>query len=236
MTPHLRFAQIARGHHGDENSGSGVLDLACIAPLLDAVRLIEAGGGLGDTDRRAFRNWLRAYLDWLHASPQGRHACSAHNNHGTFFDVQVLAIAGFLGEGRELATTLRRARERIPHQFADDGAQPLELERTRPRHYAHYNLVAWTLLARLAGSVGDDLWNYRTSRGRGIRSGLAWALDEARHPEGWRTEAGAAPLSPLRIAYAAHYGDPGRGPEPEEPPPERLLPRSGLPPYWQLLR
>ncbi|WP_084639977.1 alginate lyase family protein [Kaistia adipata] len=236
MAPHLRFAQVTRGHNNDENSGSGVLDLACIAPLLDAVRLIETAGLLDGTERQAFRNWLRAYLDWLHASPQGRHACSAHNNHGTFFDVQVLAIAGFLGDGAELATTLRRARERIPHHFAVDGSQPHEIERTRPKHYSRYNLVAWTLAARLAEAVGDGLWTYRTASGRGIERGLDFVLDESHQTQDWREEADAAPLLPLRIAHRERFGDSGGEAHLEVAVEDRFLPRSGLPPYWQLLR
>ncbi len=236
MAPHLRFAQIARGHNNDENSGSGVLDLACIAPLLDAVRLIEAADLFDETERQAFRNWLRAYLDWLHASPQGRHACSAHNNHGTYFDVQVLAIAGFFGDGGEIATTLRRARERIPHHFVADGSQPHELARTRPRHYSHYNLVAWTLVARLAEAVGDDLWSYRTASGKGIERGLDFVLDDTRHVEDWRREANAAPVQPLQVAHRERYGDSGDEPDLDRAVEDRFLPRSGLPPYWQLLR
>ena len=236
MAPHLRFAQIARGHNKDESWGSGILDLACIAPLLDAMRLIEAAGLLDDSERSALRNWLRAYLDWLRASPQGRHACSVRNNPGTLFDVQVLAIAGFLGDAGELATALRRARERIPHQFAVDGVQPHELARTRPRHYSHYNLVAWTLAARLAETVGDDLWTYRTASGIGIECGLAWVLDESRNTPDWQAEPDAAPLLPLRIVHRERYGDSGGEADPEGPGLGHLLPRSGLPPYWRLLR
>jgi hypothetical protein len=237
MTPHLRFAQIARGHNGDENKGSGVLDLACIAPLLDAVRLIEGFGALDPAERSSFRNWLRAYLDWLHASPQGRAECRARNNHGTFFDVQCLAIAAFLGDGAELAATLRRARERIPHQFAADGSQPHEIARTRPRHYSHYNLVAWTTLARLAESVGDDLWSYRTADGRGIERGLAWLLGQSAaggHPG---SEADVAPLAPHWFVFRSRYTDSGMLPTAsDEVAPFRLDPLSGVPPYWQLLR
>jgi hypothetical protein len=239
MAPHLRFAQIARGRHGDENPGTGILDLACIAPLLDAVRLIETAGMLDVSDRRAFRNWLRAYLDWLHASPQGRHECSARNNHGTFFDVQALAIAAFLGDGQELAATLRRARERMPRHFAVDGSQPHEIGRTRPRHYSHYNLVAWTLLARLAEAVGDDLWLHRTEDGRGIERGLAWFLEHSGSAgiPGFADEPDVAPSAPLWFAYRSRYVDSGREPAAaDEVAPFRLDPLSGVPPYWQLLR
>jgi hypothetical protein len=239
MSPHLRFGQIVRGRHGDENLGSGVLDLACLAALLDAVRLIEAAGQMDATDRRAFRNWLRAYLDWLHASPQGRQECRAHNNHGTYFDLQALAIGAFLADGQELATTLRRTRERIPHHFAPDGSQPQELNRTRPKHYSHYNLVAWTLVARIAEAVGDDLWAYRTADGRGLERGLAWLLEHAASSPvpGFAEEAGVASMAPLWFAYRARYVDSGWLPAAaDEVAPFRVDPLSGLPPYWQLLR
>jgi hypothetical protein len=238
MAPHLRFAQVRRGHNGDEGSGSGVLDLACIVPLLDGVRLVEEAGALDESEGRAFRNWLTAYLEWLKASPQGRHACQAKNNHGTFFDLQVLAIAAYLGDGGELARTLRRARERVPHQFASDGSQPLELARTRPRHYSHYNLIAWTLLARVAEAVGDDLWSHRTKDGRGIERGLAWVINPHGPQAGpqFADEPNVTPLAPLALAYRTRYAGPDQARGSDETAPFCLGPRSGMPPYWSLLR
>jgi hypothetical protein len=241
MTPHLRFSQVTRGHHGEEGQGSGVIDLAGIAAFLDAVRLLDASGAVDDEDQRAFRNWLRAYLDWLHASPQGRHACRASNNRGTFHDVQTLAIAAYLGDAPEIAVTLRRARERIPHQFAGDGSQPEESVRTRPWHYSHFNLVGWTQLARIAEAVGDDLWNCRARDGRGIERGLAWLLQPLAAEDGARldTSQDMAPLAPLALTYRTYYGDPGVTAEVDgapAPAPVNLDPRSGVPRYWKLLR
>lgn len=240
MAPHLRFAQLVRGHDENERKGYGILDFAGLPRLLDAVRLLERDDALTPADRLAFRHWLRSYSDWLQDSPQGRHAARALNNHGTFLDLQVAAIATFLGDAGLLNSVLRRSRERLPHQFAPDGSQPLELTRARPRHYSAYNLVAWTSLARLAESVGDDLWNYRVDRARPLEAGLRWLLDRSARrdwPRRLPSEAGDLPIAPLRAAYSAHYGnlhdDDGSG---MAQPPFSLDPMTGVPPYWALQR
>lgn len=237
MAPHLRFAQIARGHDSHERNGYGVLDFAGLPRLLDAVRLMEQGGALAEGDRQAFRHWLRSYADWLQDSPQGRHASRTLNNHGTFYDLQVASIAAFLGDVEALSAALRRARERLPHQFAPDGSQPRELARSRPRHYSHYNLVAWISLARVAESVGDDLWNYRIADGRPLEAGLRWLLDrfDAQDwPPGLAVEADTLAIAPLRAVYRARYQPQEACVEPQAP--FSLDPMTGLPPFWALQR
>lgn len=240
MTPHLRFAQLVRGHESHVHGGAGILDFAGLPRLLDAVRLMEQAGALDERDRLAFRHWLRSYSDWLQDSPQGRHAARALNNHGTFYDLQTASIAIFLGDAAALNAILRRARERLPHQFDEHGAQPRELARTRPRHYSHYNLVAWISLAQAAESVGDDLWNYKTADGRGLERGLRWLLDRFEKqdwPPGLAVETDRPPLAPLRAVYRAKFElSAGRDEGWEALAPFRVDPMSGIPPYWSLLR
>lgn len=239
MTPHLRFAEVARGHDRDENHCSGVINLAGLYYFLDAVRLIERSGALDPDEQAAFRNWLRAYLDWLHESPQGRRECRAQTSHGTFFDLQVLAIAAFLGDGAEMAKVLRRARERIPHQFAADGSQPRELARIRPLHNSRHNLLAWTALARIAESLGDDFLVYRTADGRGIEMGLRWLEgqgDGSMEAPG-ASEPGVAPFAPLWSAGRIRFPD--SGPQQAvgiEPATLHLDPFGAGPIYGSLLR
>ena len=239
MTPHLRFAQVALGHDGDENPGRGVLDFSGLSYFLDAVRLIERAGALDPASGAAFRHWLRSYSDWLRESPAGRHARREPNNHGTFYDLQSAAIASFLGDMDTLGAGLRRARLRMALQFAGDGSQTLELRRTRPFHYCHYNLAAWAGLARLAEAVDDDLWNYRTPDGRGLETAMRWLLAQPR-PSKWREskvhEFDPSRLLVLRDVVETRYGERAEGAKPIAESISRPDWLSGVPPYWMLQR
>jgi len=152
MNPHLRYAQVRMGHDGDQGQPHGIIEFSDVYYFLDAVRLLsrdDTPSRLSDTDLASLRSWLTAYLAWLTDSPQGEKERAAANNHGTWYDLQVAAIADWLGDHRAVHATILRASERIWHQFRPDGTQPEELARPIPLHYTTYNLCGWTHLERL---------------------------------------------------------------------------------------
>jgi Alginate lyase len=145
-------------------------------------------------------------------SKHGRDEAAAKNNHGTYYDLQVVSFALFLGK-RELATnTLKTARQkRIAAQIEPDGRQPLELERTRAWSYSVGNLDGLMSLARLGKVAGVDLWNYRTADGRGIRKALDFLTPFALGEQKWTyQQLGEWPpqtLFPLLRRAAIQYPD-----------------------------
>jgi hypothetical protein len=93
------------------------------------VQLFFGSGLVSKNSRQEFRKWLTAYLQWLLTSPQGKAERAAKNNHGTCYDLQVLAIASFLGKKGIAYNTIVRALLRLSQQFTPDGSQPEELTR-----------------------------------------------------------------------------------------------------------
>ena len=152
MTPHLRFAQVRRGHDGDQGNRTGVLEMKDIAYLLDVVRLLDDG----DLSAR-LSDWLRRYLDWLLTSAQGESEARAENSHGSYYDLQVAAIAAFLGDTDTLMDRYVASVARLGGHFADDGSQPHELVRSQTRHYTAFNLHGWQAIAVLYRSCGMPL-------------------------------------------------------------------------------
>ena len=136
----------------------------------------------------------------------------ARNNHGTFYDVQVVSFALFLGK-RDLAKSVLEAAKdkRIAVQIEPDGQQPLELERTRAWSYSVGNLDGLMQLARLGESLGVDLWNYKTTDGRSIRKALDFLAPFATGENKWAyQQLGEWPpqmLFPLMRRAATHYKD-----------------------------
>lgn len=232
MTPHLRFAQVRAGRAGNQGTAPGVVEMRDLPLALDAARLLRRAGAFTAEDEVQFRAWLSAYLQWLLDSPQGRSACLARNNIGTFHDLQTAAIAAYLGDAATLVTTFRRCRERIQIQFDPDGKQPHELQRSRPLHYSCFNLQGWSSLARIGRGCGEDLWSYRSAAGHALRPAFDLVLGGGGEwPDGHADGFDRGRMAPLRreLEVAA---DPGIG-IPDGLPP--VFPsETGIRPYWFL--
>ncbi|WP_405164548.1 alginate lyase family protein [Nocardia sp. NBC_01499] len=232
MNPHLRYARL----RPDDGIGShhGIIEAKDLYYFLDAARTLERSGALGADDVLGLRSWLTEYRDWLVASDHGVRACRTHNNHGTFYDLQLGAVAAYLGDAASLVGVLRRFRERLRIQFAVDGSQPLEQVRTRPGHYICLTLQGWIGLADLAQWCGADLWHYETVDGRGVRGALRAGLNPVAP---WmNADVDVHRLDPLRMAYEEHFGDTSREVIAAQyfSKPPVLQPSYGIRPYWFL--
>src|SRR2546430_10172668 len=179
------------------------------------------------TDDRGMAQWFSAYLGWLRSSPIGKQERSAHNNHGTWYDAQVAALALFTGDSVLARSTLATAgTRRIASQVTADGRQPYELARTRSLAYSVMNLEGLCRLAELARHVGVDLWSYRSPRGGSIRKALDYLAPYADPRRKWpgrqitptEPDLLGLPLQQARLAY----GDPRHGALPRHIPEDAI--------------
>jgi hypothetical protein len=227
MNPHLTYAQVRRGHNGEAGFGDGIIEMRDIYLLLDAVRLLTRSDYLPQEDIAIFRTWLADYASWLDNSTAGRRECLAENNHGTFYDVQAGAIA---------ASVRNRARQRMLGQFSSDGSQPHELQRTKPRHYVCFGLAGWTILARVLGAFGDDLWHLDSGKGGLLAGAFEW-LARADTENLWpRPEIDAflsERMEPLWVDCRVHFTS-IRTPPPNPAAPAVYHPDYGIAPFWIL--
>lgn len=181
MNPHLLFAQLLPGGDTDQGSSRGLIEMKDMYFFLDAVRLLRKSSAISKAQDSAFREWLEEYLEWLLTSPQGEEERRSSNNHGTCYDLQVAAIAAYLGKKEILVETFRYSRMRISGQFGRYGEQNHELNRTLTLHYCAFNLQCWYHLANLAEACGDRLWDYETSDGRNLALAITWFLSNSRN-------------------------------------------------------
>jgi hypothetical protein len=171
MKPNLNYGQAVLGI--TDGRGFGMIELRRIPHLLDALRLLEGSSALTAEQWRALTQWWRDYYRWSLESTNGKEERATTNNHGTFYDVQVGAMALYLGDSAMARERLvHSAKARLDAQLDAEGWQREELARTRPFHYSVMNLEGFTELAELGRTIGSDLWEYRSKHGATIGDAL----------------------------------------------------------------
>jgi len=210
MNPNLEYAQFIPGVN--TGRGIGLIETRGLTHIVDAIGLLAGSKALSVEDERGLRDWYGKFLQWMLDSKNGREEAAAKNNHGTYYDLQVVSYALFVGRKDLARQVVVQAREkRIATQIEPDGRQPLELARTKAWSYSNGNLDGLTELATLGERVGVDLWNFQTHDGRSIRKALDFLAPIAVGEKKWQyQELGGVKgesLFPLMRRAAAAYHD-----------------------------
>ncbi len=185
MKPALDYAQVRLGHNKNLGNASGVLDTRSFAQLVEALGLLHGSPALTAADEAAVRQWFTDYFHWLETGESALGEHQAENNHGSWYLVQAVAIARYLGREDTARKLCEEDRARIGWQFKADGSQPLELEREDGLSYSAFNLEAQLQLASQARALGVDLWNYTAPNGGSLKRGLASIRPYNTAPETW---------------------------------------------------
>jgi hypothetical protein len=167
MNPNLNFGQGIPGMV--DGRSAGLIAGRCLANEVDAIGLLAGSTNWTAADQEGMTAWARDYFQWLRTSKIGKGEDAATNNHGTWYDVQAVSLALFIGDTDFAREKLLAAREvRIDREIQPDGKMPRELARTLSFNYSVFNLTAEMQLADLANRVGIDLWHYQGPQGQSI--------------------------------------------------------------------
>jgi len=171
MNPNLEFGQGIPGIN--TGRGIGLIETRSLMSVTDAAGLLAGSKDWSSADQAGLSAWLQQFLTWMRTSQKGKDEDAAKNNHGTWYDLQVVDYALFLGDRQLAIDTLERVKtRRIAVQIEPDGRQPLELARTNAFSYSIGNLDGLMQLAWLGKQVGVDLWGFRTEDNRSIPGAL----------------------------------------------------------------
>lgn len=187
MNPHLNYGQQIPGI--TEGRGIGLIDTRAWADMIDGVILIGKSKSWSDDDEAGLRKWFSDFCSWMLNSPIGQDEQKQHNNHGTYYDIQVTAYAIYTGQTAVARNQLEEVtKRRLDSQLAEDGEQPFEMARTNPWGYCGMNLLGFVKLANMAEKLGVDLWNYETPKGVTIRKAIEWYFPFLSGDKAWPKE------------------------------------------------
>jgi hypothetical protein len=211
MNPNLNYGQGVPGRC--DGRGTGIIDTVAFVRLVDAAGLLESSAAWTAEDRQGMIAWCEAYLKWLRTDKLGKDESRAPNNHGTWYDAQITALALYVGQQDLARGTLEASKHRrIDMQIEPDGSQPRELARTKSFGYSLFNIDGLFTLASLGEHIGVDLWHYHSQDGRSIRTALDFVAPYAAPEKKWphpELHFGRSALVPLLQQGAVVYGDPG---------------------------
>jgi len=185
MNPNLNFAQGIPGRV--EGRGIGIIDWREIYKIITPIEILSNEKLLGKKTERGLSGWFEAYYEWLHTHEYGKFEDDYFNNHGTWFDMQAVGIALFLGKNDAARERLEgKTKKRISKQIEPDGSQPHELGRTKSLSYSVMNLRGFCILADMGRKIGIDLWGFETTDGRGIEKAFEFLLPVATGEQSWK--------------------------------------------------
>jgi hypothetical protein len=184
MNPNLNFAQSVPGLATGRKDG--IIDTVQMANMIDSLEMLRDSPAFTTTEFGAITAWFTSFLDWLRTSAFGKAEEASTNNHGSWYDVQTMRYAIFLGNTALAVELAELAKSRrIAAQINPDGSDPVEIARTNSLYYSEYGLTANFGIAQLAADVGVDLFGYQTADGRSVRKALDFLVPYADASKVW---------------------------------------------------
>jgi hypothetical protein len=183
MNPNLKYAQSVKGV--TDGRAEGVIDTRHFMHIIDAIQLLKASSVWTDKDQSGMEGWVKDFILWLGNSKIGKEEMNAPNNHGVWYDAQLLAYAGFMRDTSLVKTIYARVLSRLDKEMDAQGSFPLEMRRTTSLHYSVFILNAYSSLATRFQQLGLDLWKANTASGKSLKKGFDFILPYLLKKQAW---------------------------------------------------
>lgn len=183
MNPTLAYAQAIPGIV--DGRGIGIIDSRALIDVMDSIELIRPANTLSEKNYHAIKGWYKQFNQWLLTSENGFEESNWHNNHGTFFDTQVVAFSLFTDQPELARRQLKIAQLRhLAAQIDNKGLLTEEIERTRSWHYTNFSLSAFMRLARYGELAGIDMWHFDLDD-HNLKQALLVVAQQIDNPKPW---------------------------------------------------
>ncbi len=149
MNPNLEFGQFIPGRgHG---RSVGIIESRNFVFLTDYELLLRSFPGWTSADQEKLKAWMQAFMHWLVNSDLGQQEGERTNNHGSWYDFQVLALSHYCLDaemGNQILEGIHQ--RRFAAQIDEAGKQAEELARTKSFNYSVFNLDALSKIITLS--------------------------------------------------------------------------------------
>jgi hypothetical protein len=171
MNPDMLYAQAIWGRF--TGRGVGLIDAYHLVEVARSAKILIGNKVITDNEAGKIREWFSSFLNWMMTHPYGMDEMNAKNNHGTCWVVTASSMASLVGNDKVLKMCTERFKNvLLPTQMAEDGSFPLELKRTKPYGYSLFNMDAMCNAAEIMSAPDDNLFEFTTPDGKGIRKGM----------------------------------------------------------------
>lgn len=183
MNPSLAYAQAIKGIA--TGRGIGIIDGIHLVEVSRALQILHDANKLPPAIFDGTKAWFSAYLDWITTHPYGVEEREAKNNHGACWLLQVTAFAQYIGDEEVLDFAAERYRSvLLPHQMADNGSFPLELERTKPYGYSLFNLDVFSGICYLLKEHDASVPTLQTGE-KSLEKGIQFMVPYVQNKSVW---------------------------------------------------
>ena len=207
MNPHLKYAQGIPGTV--PGRALGILDGRHFVRILDSITLIENSNLLSSKDLEVIKQWVKDYQNWLLNGEYAYEESHHPNNHGTFYDYQVVGYALYLEQPKKAKELLTNAQYiRLGSHIGSKGQNFHELERTRPLHYSLFDLEAMIGLALYSDHYDDvNFWTFTINQ-TSLKKAIDYVVKYKNNRDMWLVEnenVNFMDLTPTLLVAAQKY-------------------------------
>ena len=207
MNPHLKYAQGIPGTV--PGRALGILDGRHFVRILDSITLIENSNLLSSKDLEVIKQWVKDYQNWLLNGEYAYDESHRPNNHGTFYDYQVVGYALYLEQPKKAKELLTNAQYiRLGSHIGSKGQNFHELERTRPLHYSLFDLEAMIGLALYSDHYDDvNFWTFTINQ-TSLKKAIDYVVKYKNNRDMWLVEnenVNFMDLTPTLLVAAQKY-------------------------------
>lgn len=140
MNPNMNYSKGVPGK--SEGRGNGIIDSRHFLKILNHIEVLEEKKLINKKIIDGLKQWFEEFVFWLQNSSHGKEEEAKENNHGLWYEAQIVTFATFIGNEEVLRERAQKFLIKLRSQITEEGEQWHETKRTKPWHYSIFNLEA----------------------------------------------------------------------------------------------